>query len=56
MNDEGRRMNKAPDLLYQGQFGSLEDALRSIHDGFPTLSSIAFLPAVPRLFFGSRFS
>jgi hypothetical protein len=41
-------MNKAPDLLFQCRFGSLEDFLGSIHDGFPTIMRIASLPAVPR--------
>jgi hypothetical protein len=50
MNDEGRRMNVAPDLLFQVQFGSLEDAGGEIQDGFPTFISIVFLPAVPSHF------
>jgi hypothetical protein len=34
MNDKGRRMNKAPDLLFQVRSGSLEDAGDQIHKAF----------------------
>jgi hypothetical protein len=51
LNDEGRKMNEAPDLLFQGRFGPLEDVGGEFHDGFPILMSITFLPAVPSFIF-----
>jgi hypothetical protein len=50
MNDEGRRMNAGPKWGSLAGFEATRDGGGEIHGGFPTLMSIAFLPAAARFF------
>jgi hypothetical protein len=50
-NDEWRVL-----MAFARRFGSMEDAGGEIHGGFPTLLSIAFLPAVARYFWQRVFA